>query len=329
MRGAEQERAWLLMAAGSDRGHGGNDGYADQVDSFYSWDSKVPNHRQVRIGDPVALWDKRRLLGLSVVEEITTSAGTKVLNRCPRCDTTRISDRATVLPRYRCMKCGHAFEVARADVVDVVRYQARYDAAWTSLDGLLDGPEIRSLTVHPREFNAMRPLDWPRFHEALVARGARRAVDRVAARVDLSWGTPGVRIQIPQGFGHALVRVRRGQRQFRDHLLASQGSVCAFTGDAPARVLEAGHLYSYAQLGTHDEHGGLMLRRDIHRLFDDGALAVDPSDLRVDVAPDLAAYPQYARLHDEPLSVDLRDRQVDWLARHWDEHRGAPDLIGA
>lgn len=101
------------------------------------------------------------------------------------------------------------------------------------------------------------------------------------------------------------------------------GNVCASTGGAPERVLEAGHLYSYAQLGTHFEHGGLMLRRDIHRLFDDGLLAVEPSKLHIDVSPDLAAYPQYARLHHEPLSSQLRDSQLEWLAKHWTEHRTA------
>jgi hypothetical protein len=92
-------------------------------------------------------------------------------------------------------------------------------------------------------------------------------------------------------------------------------------------VLEAGHLYSYAQLGTHFEHGGLMLRRDVHRLFDDGLLAVDPVNLRVDVAPGLAEFPQYARLHGEPLTLKLMDEQVDWLGKHWSEHREAPGSL--
>jgi hypothetical protein len=131
----------------------------------------------------------------------------------------------------------------------------------------------------------------------------------------------GARVEVSHGFGHALVRVRRGQQQFREQLLGAQGTVCAFTGEAPARVLEAGHLYSYAQIGTHFEHGGLMLRRDVHRLFDDGLLAVEPTALRIDVAPSLAAYPQYARLDHEPLKLRLRDPQVEWLAKHWDEHR--------
>jgi ribosomal protein L37AE/L43A len=316
------KRAWLLMAVGDNRGHGGNAGYDDQIDAYYSWDSNVPNHKNLGVGDPVALWDKERLLGVSVIEEIETSPGLKTLNRCPECNTTRIAPRKKSELRYRCMKCGHEFATPRAEVVEVVQYRARYDAAWTSLDGLLDEREIRALAVNAGDINAMRPLDWAALTEALRTKDADRAVERVASRVDFSWQpATGVVVHLPQGFSHALVRVRKGQQQFRDHLLAAQGSVCAFTGGAPARVLEAGHLYSYAQLGTHFQHGGLMLRRDIHRLFDDGLLAVDPSRLRVDVAPTLAIYPQYASLHDQRLTVRLREEQIDWLGKHWDEHR--------
>lgn len=316
------QRAWLLMAAGDNRGHGGNAGYDDQPDAYYSWDSNVPNHKKLRVGDPIALWDKERLLGVSVIEDIETEPGTKALQRCPNCRTTRISLRKRFKPRFRCMKCHHEFDVPLVEVVDVDVYRARYDAAWASLDGLLTEQELRSLAIHSGDFNAMRPLDWAAFRDALTKKGAGRAANRVTTRADFSWSPDsGPTVDLPQGFTQSLVRVRRGQRQFREQLLAAQGNLCAFTGDAPERVLEAGHLYSYAQLGTHFNHGGLMLRRDIHRLFDDGMLAVEPTRLHVDVAPDLAKYPQYGRLQDKPLTLRLRDEQVDWLGKHWDEHR--------
>lgn len=317
------------MAAGDDRGHGGNTGYDDQPDSYYSWDSNVRNDKKVRVGDPIALWDKKRLLGISVIEEIERSRGPKVLRRCPHCATTRISERKTVHPRYRCMKCRTAFEDPVIDVVEVDLYRARYDAAWTSLDGLLDGAELRSLAVHPGDQNAMRPLDWAAFSAVLEARGAGHAIHRVTARLDITWApAPALHVTLPPGFRHEVVRVRRGQREFREHLLAAQGSNCAFTGRAPERVLDAGHLYRYAELGTHFAHGGLMLRRDIHRLFDDGLLAVEPTRLRIDVAPDLAVFPQYHQLHDGHLTLRLRDEQVEWLDKHWREHRlGRPSAV--
>ena len=236
---------------------------------------------------------------------------------------TRIAERKKAAPRFRCMKCKHEFDAPVVEHVEVVEYTARYDAAWTPLDGLIDGAELRQLTTHPVDINAMRPLNWNAFRDALVNRHADRAVARLSARsTEFLWQPGGdLQVRFAQGHRQSLVRVRRGQRQFRDHLLASQGNLCAFTGGAPPRVLEAGHLYSYADLGTHYEHGGLMLRRDIHRLFDDGMLAVDPADLHIDVAADLEIYPQYARLHESRLAVALRDEQIEWLAKHWDEHR--------
>lgn len=314
------------MAAGSDRGHGGNAGYDDQVDAYYSWDSKVPNHKSIGVGDVVALWDKVRLLGVSVIEEIESTDGFKTQFRCVKCMSTRIQERRIATPRYRCSKCGAQFEEPEIESVPARLYTARHDAAWTPLEGLLKADELRTLTTHRGDFNAMRPLDWPAFSSALTDRGARRAVERVSARrSDLSWDPPnGMLLEMPQGFVHSVVRVRRGQRKFREHLLTSQGSRCAFTGAAPERVLEAGHLYSYARLGTHHAHGGLMLRRDIHRLFDDGLLSVDPTRLQVDVAEELARFPQYARLHGGGLVVPLHDEQVGWLAKHWDEHRATP-----
>mgnify|MGYP000889333821 CR=1 FL=1 len=312
------------MAAGDNRGHGGNTGYDDQFDAYYSWDDQVPNHKNLSVGDPIALWDKERLLGVSMIETIEATRGPKLQNRCPACNKTRISERTRREPRWRCSKCGHEFDTPHSEVIEVDRYTARYDAAWTSLDGLLSRGEIQSLQEKPGDINAMRPLDWTAFSNALVVRKAGRAIERVAARVDLAWQEgQDLQIDAAHGFASALVRVRRGQRRFRQQLLASQGRSCAFTGGAPTRVLEAGHLYSYAQVGVHEKHGGLMLRRDIHRLFDDGLLAVNPSTLQVDVGSELEEFPQYARLHEQALTLPLLDRQVEWLEKHWLEHRSA------
>ncbi|MCG2800614.1 MAG: hypothetical protein L6311_00790, partial [Cellulomonas sp.] len=228
MKDVVPRRAWLLLAAGDSRGHGGNFGYDDQIDAYYSWDSNVQNHKSLAVGDPVALWDKERLLGVSVIEEIRKSPGVKALNRCPRCNLTRIDDRKTSEPRYRCRKCHAEFATPHLDIVEVLEYKARYDAAWTSLDGVLDGSELRTLVTNVRSFNSIRALDWSAFRRALIAKEAGRAVARVNERIDFSWPSDsGAPASFPQGFSHALVRVRRGQQQFRERLLESQGSICA------------------------------------------------------------------------------------------------------
>ena len=315
MTGQSGFTAWLLMTVGEDRQHGGNSGYDDQADAYYTWDSTVPNHAHVKVGDTIALWDKHRLLGLSVIEEIETETKTKLLSKCRSCEMAGIKARKGKSPKYKCYKCGEVFDTPITQTVTVVEYRSRHDAAWTPLENLLPGVELRQLCASPKSQLSMRPLQWGAFQAALNAKGAERALDRVVQRAPDFFFAQGHQLEV--------VRVRRGQRQFREHLLAAQGETCVFTGNAPTRVLEAGHLYSYAQLGVHHQHGGLLLRRDIHRLFDDGWLAVDPDRLRVDVSDDLELYPQYAELHDRPLRISLHDDQVGWLARHWAEHRAS------
>ena len=60
-------------------------------------------------------WDKERLLGVSVIEEITTPKGLKLLRWCPNCRLTRIAPRKKLTPRFRCMKCLHEFDLPIVD----------------------------------------------------------------------------------------------------------------------------------------------------------------------------------------------------------------------
>jgi hypothetical protein len=123
-------------------------------------------------------------------------------------------------------------------------------------------------------------------------------------------------LDLKGGHREALVRARIGQASFRQMLLDRYGEQCAFTGPTPLAALEAAHLYRYADLGRHDDHGGLLLRRDLHRLFDLGYIAVD-SRSTISVDRQLRPYPLYAELHGKPLKVATSARQRAWLAEHW------------
>lgn len=313
------------MAAGDDRQHGGNTGYDDQADVYYSWDSTVNNYGNIHVGDAVAIWDKYRLLGVSVVEEIETTTAEKLLLRCPNpaCGRAGIKQRKSKSPRFRCQECAWEFDEPTTQIETVTEFRSRHDAAWTSLEGLLRAPELRELCKAPKSQLSMREMDEAALAAALEAHGAAKAIHRIQNRVPDFQFIPSKDIQvvIPSGHAQSMVRVRKGQRQFREHLLSSFGSLCAFTGSAPERVLDAGHLYSYASLGEHKPHGGLMLRKDVHRLFDDGWLAVNPHSLTVDVSDSLSQFPQYSRLHGRNLEVRLRDEQAGWIEQHWKEHR--------
>lgn len=82
---------------------------------------------------------------------------------------------------------------------------------------------------------------------------------------------------------------RRGQDEFRKSLLEAYGNRCAITGCDAEEALEAVHIVPYRGPDTNDPSNGLLLRADVHTLFDLGLLTIDSSSMTVIVAPRLAA----------------------------------------
>lgn len=68
---------------------------------------------------------------------------------------------------------------------------------------------------------------------------------------------------------------RRGQRAFREALLRAYGGRCAITDCDVKDVLEAAHIVPYLGPLTNRTDNGLLLRADIHTLFDCGLITID------------------------------------------------------
>jgi putative restriction endonuclease len=58
---------------------------------------------------------------------------------------------------------------------------------------------------------------------------------------------------------------------------------CAITGERTLPVLDAAHIKPYGLDGPHDPRNGLLLRSDLHTLFDRGYVTVTPG-LKVEVS---------------------------------------------
>jgi len=71
-----------------------------------------------------------------------------------------------------------------------------------------------------------------------------------------------------------LVNPRLGQGSFRVIVTDAYQRRCAFTGERVLPVLEAAHIQPYAEGGEHRVDNGLLLRSDLHTLFDRGYLTV-------------------------------------------------------
>ena len=69
---------------------------------------------------------------------------------------------------------------------------------------------------------------------------------------------------------------RIGQGAFRVAVTDAYQRRCAITGEKTLPVLQAAHIKPYASGGEHLVTNGLLLRSDIHTLFDSGYVTIDP-----------------------------------------------------
>lgn len=83
------------------------------------------------------------------------------------------------------------------------------------------------------------------------------------------------------------IAVRRGRRKFREALLGAYGKRCAITGCDAEDALEAAHIEPYNGDATDHVRNGLLLRADIHTLFDLQLLRIDPDTLLIELAEPL------------------------------------------
>ena len=89
---------------------------------------------------------------------------------------------------------------------------------------------------------------------------------------------------------------RRGQHTFREKLLLAYGFACCVTEEPAVQVLEAAHIIPYQGEATNHIQNGLLLRSDIHTLFDLRLLSIEPANYTVVTAPVLksTSYANYA-----------------------------------
>lgn len=80
-----------------------------------------------------------------------------------------------------------------------------------------------------------------------------------------------------------LTKVRYGQGAFRVKLTDVYTRRCSISGEKTLPVLEAAHIKPYAESGPNHLSNGVLLRADLHKLFDSGYLSLT-NDLKVEVS---------------------------------------------
>lgn len=79
------------------------------------------------------------------------------------------------------------------------------------------------------------------------------------------------------------IRPRLGQGTFRFMVTDAYQRACAITEEHSLPALEAAHIKPYNESGPHAVNNGLLLRSDLHRLFDRGYITITP-EYRIEVS---------------------------------------------
>jgi len=124
------------------------------------------------------------------------------------------------------------------------------------------------------------------------------------------------------------IKARRGQQAFRDSLRERYGDQCMISGCTLMDVVEAAHIKPYRGDGDNHPANGLLLRADLHTLFDLDLIGIEPESLMVRVHPDAepTGYGGFGGLRvkcstskPSPEAVALRwDSFLERTGRRWD-----------
>ncbi len=145
-----------------------------------------------------------------------------------------------------------------------------------------------------------------------VAPGAGDADDQQPDADDRSPGADDVRRL-------ATIKVRRGQSEFRASLIGAYAGKCAVTGSRIVDLLEAAHILPHAEGTDYRVSNGLLLRADIHTLYDLHLLSIDERH-RVHLSKSLQTS-EYLRHHGKdllalPSTVGQQPSAQNLQARH-------------
>lgn len=88
---------------------------------------------------------------------------------------------------------------------------------------------------------------------------------------------------------------RRHQDRFRRTVLSAYEGACAVTGTVTSNVLQAAHIDPFARSRSHAVSNGILLRADVHLLYDAHLITIRPDSRRV-VVSEAVRDPMYREL---------------------------------
>ncbi|WP_018689191.1 HNH endonuclease signature motif containing protein [Ahrensia kielensis] len=110
---------------------------------------------------------------------------------------------------------------------------------------------------------------------------------------------------------------RHGQSKFRAGLLGAYGNQCCITGSTVGCVIQAAHIDPYDRAQEVEVGNGLLMRADVHLLFDSGLLSICPKTYKAFFHMEVKS--EYAEFHEQPLKYEVKISELgnNGLLKRW------------
>lgn len=312
---SDSQSAWVVISKDPDTlSWGSHGGYDDQINEYYSYDSQVGNCKNVQVGDLIFVKGQDHLLGFAEIETITSNRDIKKMRRCPKCGGSPEA-RSVKVPKWRCRsnECNYEFaeEELKLEDVEVIKFMSSYKNTWHDANFPLTKHDVFTFQANRDNQSAIRKLDFKKVPELItkIMGSNDLPLESIVGIADLIIG------------GHIIQLTKRriGQQEFRLALLEKHGESCLISGLQPACVLEAAHVKKFATFESHELSSGLLLRRDVHTLFDRHLIRINPKTWQTEVSPSIQKYEMYKLMHMGELKGEPKGRPaVDALQSHYD-----------
>lgn len=276
------------------------DSYGDSLTEYYNYDNNVANSKQIETGDYAILIDKKKILGFSKIGYIDQYEGEKTVRKCPICGHSTLDKRKTKSPTYRCNK-GHEFEHSIEEVQLVMKYSASFSSFVSTKSYNDDLLQLKP--YYSNGYNRNMSMQYLSLDALLLFANLKEELDNAHKQTIQPTTSLLVETENPyyatsedeRDLLMQTIKARRGQQTFRKKLLEQFKATCVISGCKIIDILEAAHINPYRGEKDHHSGNGLLLRADIHTLFDLDLIRINPKSFKVEISNKLigSEYEQY------------------------------------
>ncbi|MDM1086394.1 HNH endonuclease [Myroides odoratimimus] len=276
------------------------DSYGDSLTEYYNYDNLVANSKRINSEDYAIIIDKKRILGFAKIENIDQYSGTKIMRKCPECGSSSIEQRKKKTPMYRC-NYKHEFNLPLEEEKTVMKYSASFSRFIPI--GQYNDSLVQLRPFYVNNYNGNMSMQLLAFKALGLFKGIKELLDtkkNVAVTPTISYTDDHENPYFVDGSDERetvlmAIKARRGQQSFRKSLLEIYHSTCVITGCKIVDILEAAHINPFRGEKDNHQSNGILLRADVHTLFDLNLIGIDPESFKVIISDKLkdSEYEQY------------------------------------